>query len=555
MLLSQFVRLALVSLLWTALAPTGFATSQIGDPQPDVCVYGFWDPPFDHGDLGAFTPPRLPGIDPLENFNAIHMALIPKGDHRGKVVVWDNGRNNNEDMVGLPGWIQRWAIVDATADPPDFENQEIILNAHDWFCAGHAWDSDGNLCLAGGTKSYNTASQGWVGSNHIWIYEPDAGQFGAWSNDQPDMAKDRWYPTVTLAGRDSSTPFHDHFVLAGSNKEADWNEFETLEYLSDDPSTPGTRGGPHPGPNFLPTQLGDDLVIYPRLTLLSTGNVFRSGMSRWPATLLPNGTWNAGDPSNSPYNRLYGTSVLAPITLGGQKDLIYVFGGEALNDERQPQGFHLDTSQSIQADAGTPAWADLASMTYARTELNSVLLPNGQVVLFGGQKESYPQTIKPELYKPGQDSWKVLAAGASVRNYHSTALLLPSGKVLTAGGDDRQWDYQVFTPPVLLCNVMTDPRPEITSFPQEPNDQLGYDDTEALIYEGNVAKVVLQRPGSVTHHTDYDQRQIELSFVDTPPSLTFTTPSDPNLAPPGYYMLFIVSNSGKWSEAEWIRLR
>ena len=71
-----------------------------------------------------------------------------------------------------------------------------------------------------------------------------------------------------------------------------------------------------------------------------------------------------------------------------------------------------------------------------------------------------------------------------------------------------------------------------------------------------IRRVVLMRPGSVTHHTDPGQRSVPLRFELMSMKLSVTMETDPNVAPPGYYMLFIVDGEGRpCQQAVFVRLR
>jgi hypothetical protein len=60
-------------------------------------------------------------------------------------------------------------------------------------------------------------------------------------------------------------------------------------------------------------------------------------------------------------------------------------------------------------------------------------------------------------------------------------------------------------------------------------------------------------PGSVTHAQDWTQRANHLEFTAVDGGLAVTLPSNPNAAPPGYYMLFLINDNGVPSMAEWVR--
>ncbi len=151
----------------------------------------------------------------------------------------------------------------------------------------------------------------------------------------------------------------------------------------------------------------------------------------------------------------------------------------------------------------------------------------------------------------------------SEHGYHSTDLFLPDGRVLLAAGEywetDRTWDYEIFKPPYLLTG---NPRPTInnilpsSSFHYFNDDPQEYTVTFTLTGGATVQKVVLMKPCSITHHSDFDQRYVKLNITSSSfNSVKFHAPATRALAPPGYYMLFLVTNQGTPSVAKWVHLR
>ena len=70
----------------------------------------------------------------------------------------------------------------------------------------------------------------------------------------------------------------------------------------------------------------------------------------------------------------------------------------------------------------------------------------------------------------------------------------------------------------------------------------------------NIASVVLVRAGSPTHAFDMDQRLVGLSFTQSSGALTVTGPPNGNIAPPGYYLLFLVNTAGVPSVASFVQV-
>jgi hypothetical protein len=165
------------------------------------------------------------------------------------------------------------------------------------------------------------------------------------------------------------------------------------------------------------------------------------------------------------------------------------------------------------------------------------------------------RVFQAERYRGGV--WEGLATMYIARQYHSTALLLPDGTVLLAGGEGHGTvvPYETFKPPYLFA---VHPRPEWL-LPDQLED-IAHGGTYQAGYQigvgGAITKVVLIRAGSVTHHFDQDQRYYEMpATVDELQSLvSFTVTDDKDELPPGYYMAFLVSDQSVPSHARWLRV-
>src|SRR5437763_3358559 len=146
--------------------------------------------------------------------------------------------------------------------------------------------------------------------------------------------------------------------------------------------------------------------------------------------------------------------------------------------------------------------------------------------------------------------------------YHSVALLLPDATVWTAGSNPSggMWEprMEIYSPAYLFTTdaegrVVRAPRPSITRLPPV----LGYgasfhiDSPDA----GDITSIALVRPGANTHAFDMEQRLVSLTFTHAAGGgLTVTSPPNANIAPPGYYMLFLVNARGVPSVAKFIQL-
>lgn len=158
-----------------------------------------------------------------------------------------------------------------------------------------------------------------------------------------------------------------------------------------------------------------------------------------------------------------------------------------------------------------------------------------------------------ELFNPADNSFAVIDRLEKPRLYHSSAALLPDGKVVVAASTDHSWLRASFspdrhfehivegvTPPYLVGNHH---RPDITGSPfaisSNSSFELATGDTS------DIRIISLVRLSSTTHNNNMDQRCIMLDWQDIAGSrLRLKSPKDGTWAPPGYYMLFLVNKAG-----------
>ena len=199
---------------------------------------------------------------------------------------------------------------------------------------------------------------------------------------------------------------------------------------------------------------------------------------------------------------------------------------------------------------------------------NSVILPDGDVLLVGGSswngdvsQEALDSALDnvsnhAELWNPQTERWSTLAAGKRARLYHSTALLLPDGRVLVAGGGApgpvTNRNAELFSPPNLFDGNTLAPRPTISSAPKSAN----YGSKIEVRHPSgnNIARVTLIKTGAVTHAYNMEQRFLELAFDDISTGVRVTMPSSASNATPGYYLMFLIDNKGTPSKGSIIKL-
>jgi hypothetical protein len=359
----------------------------------------------------------------------------------------------------------------------------------------------------------------------------------------PSMQDGRWYPTVVTLGNGS--------ILALSGIDATGNSYSRQ---------PELYSGSSGWLAFRPTS--SPFPMYSHLFLLSTGQLFYSGAnflgSATPTPRLLTFPKKFNQPiTEKAVAGLVGAdfcnqaaSVLLP---PAQNQQVMILGGG--------NGADMATSRVNIVDlrGSTPAYQAGASLHYARMHLGAVLLPNRTVFVCNGSamSEDVSQTLLPgEIYDPyaTPPAWSVVATpSVPGRVYHSCALLLPDGSVLTAGGNPLRGSYEnrleVYLPPYMAAPS----RPVIQSAPTSvlAGGQITIQTPQA----STIRWVHLMRPMAVTHSCETEQRLVDLPISSkTSTSLTVTVSSNLNIAPAGWYMLFIVDNLSVPSTARWIQV-
>ncbi len=211
------------------------------------------------------------------------------------------------------------------------------------------------------------------------------------------------------------------------------------------------------------------------------------------------------------------------------------------------------------ADGSTTGWQQVAQsspMSHRRNH-NVVVLPTGDVAVVGGGAPGFQAPA--QVWSPVTQGWTApLALELALRNYHSTAVLLPDGRVLSAGGgllyggqdatDAHTGD--IYEPPYLFNPDDTPAtRPPITGGPSAAG--YGQIVTVCTSSASTIKSVGLIRPGAPTHGFDQNQRYVPLNFTSAtnPARLFVTMPPNGNYAPPGDYYLFIVDATSTGTRA------
>ncbi len=226
----------------------------------------------------------------------------------------------------------------------------------------------------------------------------------------------------------------------------------------------------------------------------------------------------------------------------------------------------LNTAELIDLNSTSPKWTSTASMVYPRRQMSAAIQADGKILVTGGS--AGPQSIPPtniayvaEAWDPTTQTWSELASLHKERLYHSNSLLLTDGRVLVVGGgepaatgfpDER--NAEIYYPPYLYNpdgTPVTASRPIVTSAPAA----VGYAAKFSVQTQNVIAsKVLWIRLPAVTHAFDHSQRANYLSFTQSGGTLTVTSPANADLAPPGFYQLFVLNAHGTPSAGSIIQI-
>lgn len=454
----------------------------------------------------------LPFLMPI---NPVHVALM----HTGKVLVI-SGSGNDPSNKDLQAGV--W--------DPKTETMKTFVISYDMFCNGMVILPDGKPFVLGGTLKYDD----FLGYPKTSLFNPATETFAT----GPNMSGGRWYPTGTVLGNGRV------MVLSG---------------LLDTSSTVNTTVEIGNGATWTPAgTVFDGVPLYPREHLLPDGKVFEDGANPDSQMFDPVAhTWTPVTTTIFGKNRDYGTSVLLPLTPANHwKPKVMILGGGDLG--ASPDA--TDTTELIDLSVPNPKWVSGPNMVGARAQLNATILPTGQVLVSGGSsKDEDPATgiLQAQLYHPEANTFTSASTMSYPRVYHSNTLLLPNGTVLALGGNPKRGEFEghieIYSPPYLF---KSDGSPAKRPVISKATPAISYGGTFSVASPeaAGIQSVVLIRAGAVTHAFDMEQRLVGLTFKKVAGGLQVKAPANGNLAPPGYYLLFIVDDAGVPSVAQFIHL-
>lgn len=452
----------------------------------------------------------------------VFQAMLPSG----KVLMWDSVGDGATESYPDQSFTRAmvWNPADNTYTRDDVMGYNI-------FCAGYVQLADGNVLVAGGNKDQALAG---IVQTHLFNWQTET-----WSRG-PDMASGRWYPAVAPLSNGEA------LILGGGPTTAEvFQSDNTLRQLLGF-STPSNRQYPF----LVPRPDGQVQYMGPQ-SAMSTINT--SGAGAITATKSRDGI-----------TRDYGS--FATYAVG--KTL--VAGGGNITEDGLT---NVPTkTAAVVTTNSTTAVSSVASMAQRRRQFTLTVLADGSVLASGGMTTTANGGLvdlanavyAPERWDPATNTWATLAPASRVRQYHSTAMLLPDGRVLTGGGGicgacvttgylEKNIEY--FTPPYLFKKDGSGelaPRPTIDQAPTDVAFNTAFSITTAQ--SASIRKVALVRLGAPTHGDDQGQRYVPLSYKTGTGTITANAPTNGRIAPPGYYMLFVVDSAGVPSVAKIVKV-
>ncbi|MFJ8545485.1 galactose oxidase-like domain-containing protein [Streptomyces sp. NPDC093586] len=522
-----------VSVYGTGSATTDdYTMEQVSDPVPEPectataeeCANGRWD--------------VLPTENPVRSMHSVVL-------HNGKVLLIAGSGND-------PEMFEAGTFTSAVYDPETGEYR-TIPTPKDMFCAGHVQLQDGRVLVMSGNKGYPSADGtiGYQGYKDSYVFDPQTETYTRTN----DMNDGHWYPSATVLGNGDVVSFGGlREDSSGSVTAERWSDAQQ-KWL----------------PAWQVNQTWSYWGLYPSMILMQDGRLFYSGSHVFGDNIPGTGSaiydYDANTVTQVPGLqdkdvRDQSASVLLP---PAQDQKVLTLGGG--NIDSNPEANRLTDIIDLKRPnpsyvAGPPlpqGTVDLGAGPVPQTGkqgkmyVSAVLLPDGTVLETGGALHNRANPVfESSIFDPATETFDPVAADPEPRGYHSSSFLLPDGRVMSTGDNpgNGSWnhDVSVYTPPYLLKGE----RPVITSV---IDTEWTYGDTQRITVDRPVAKAELIRPAAVTHSSDPNQRFVDLPLSVDGNNVDLNVTSNPNLAPPGWYMLFAVDANGVPSVAKWVHLK
>lgn len=506
---------------------------------------------------------------------AIHMAQL----HTGEILIWSN-KDAEEPH-----------LLDPTGDCFDVAGDCFTMkpNPVNIFCAGQTHLDDGTIIVNGGHIDNN------VGEAETFLFQHDK-ETDDWNwtpvGEIEDTDFARWYPTLTtlpdgkvlnVSGsqlRCNGGPDHGELCM----DDTDCAAADCATHLVERPELfdPATRTW------RLLSEIEDSVQYYPFNFVDPDGDVFFAGADRGASGFdIP--------PTQSVTFDVAGENLTpgAVSAHDGGSAVMYEPGRILKTGGTNGAADAIADAEIIDLN-GAALWQATDPMNIPRQRHNLTMLPDGKVLVTGGTRQRNKEfeiertcggtdqeaacgddddcpadvacekhtmgaqlwVAEAEIWDPQTGDWTLMAGNQVPRMYHSTAMLLPDGRVVSAGGGrgggavNNYPNAEIFSPPYRFTGTSG---PAIAQAPEIIHYGQVFEVTSPEA--GDVNRVSLIRLAAVTHSFDQNRRFVPLTFGQSGDTgLQIDAPAGPNVAPPGYYMLFLISTSGVPSVARFVRL-
>nr|XP_043623165.1 aldehyde oxidase GLOX [Erigeron canadensis] len=524
-----------------------------------------------HTPLGTWTL-----LQKSIGISAMHMQLL----HNNKVVIFDRtdfGPSNLSLPFGSPCRLNdEYVHPDCTSHSVLFDVasntfRPLYVQTDVW-CSSGAVDPSGTLVQTGGYHG---------GDHKIRLFAPcnDLDPFCDWVELQRNLSVQRWYSSNHILP-------DGNVIIVGGRRAYNYEFY---------PKNPDGMSSLLSLFNFTflieTTDYQEENNLYPFLHLLPDGNLFVFANQRSVLLDYVHGRVIREFPPIPGEKRSYpstGSSVLLPISLGGSPEDVEVMicgGAQGGSFSMAERGIYMAAARScgrMKLTEPNPVWV-MEKMPLRRVMPDMILLPTGDVLIINGAargtagwENAIEPVLNPVLYEVKKRLFTVLSPTRRPRMYHSAATLLPDGRILVGGSnphvsyvftgvnyttdltlesfsppylDER---YAYFRPTILTVDYGLD---ETISYGQEFSLTL----TMSLTGLDKRLMVSLVAPSFTTHSFAMNQRVLFLHIADVAQlsvfgyRVTVRAPSSPNIAPPGYYMLFVV-HDGIPGQSVWVKL-
>ncbi len=529
-------------------------------------VVGQWSAPFDWN-VTAIHAILLPD-ETVMTFGTFGIDEKENGDLRAnKEITITDGRKLERD-----GGSHQWHGHDVNSaidfdiwDPSKgiednshtFFKQPIVMDA---FCSVVRVLDDKRVFILGGNKNRDTNLPDT--QNETMFYNIKDQKF----EKSEKLNYPRWYGSVVITG-------DQKMIMLGGEDITTYEVSDTPEIIDLNNINQGWQVLEQTKSNDLFGEKDADEWNYPRAFLTSDGNIVgisynkiwvidpeknyrltktgeiplvKSGISRLQHHENPN--------FEDQHDHLKLLTIGSPVGSTNSavmidKDIVLIFGGKQQGDEYSPsnQVFKIDFSDSY-----NPILTELKSMNFARSNGNATILPDGNIFINGGHSFNDLEfsVFTPEIYSPYAQITKEMSHSYFRRNYHSSSLLLPDGRILTAGGD--VWNAEIFYPPYLFekdinNNTVLAERPRIIAI----DKTFKRGDLKNMKIEGDVSRVTLISTGSTTHAQGSESKFRNLEFTKISNNeIQIRLDENPNNLQNGTYLLFVLNSKGTPSQGK-----